>query len=93
MKISDHKHRMPDGNCVRCSKPLTGASGIEWDDRPKPGDLSVCGYCGYLRTYADDLTLRELTAAELDAFMRDPEMSDLVQRMRRTVRAAGKIGT
>lgn len=93
MKISDHKHRMPDGNCVRCGKKLTGASGIDVDDRPNPGDLSVCVCCGYLRTFAEDLTLRELTAVELDAFMRDPEMSDLVQRMRRTVRAAGKIGT
>lgn len=85
MRISDHKHRLPDQLCRRCGKPQTGASGIECDAPPRPGDLSVCAYCCYLRTYAADLTLRDLTAAELDDVMRDPELTGLVQRMRRVV--------
>lgn len=86
---ADGPHRMPTTTC-RCGKPLNAATEAGPDETPpNPGDLSMCFYCGYLHTFADDLTLRELTEAELDEFMRDPELTGIVQRMRRHARKIG----
>jgi hypothetical protein len=49
-----------------CGHLLTGASAIEEDVPPSPGNPSICMYCGVLRIYVEDLSLRELTRAELD---------------------------
>ena len=65
MRLSEQKHRMPDNDCISCGKKMTGATGVDWDDRPSPGDFAVCLYCGHLAAYADDLRLRPLTDDEL----------------------------
>lgn len=79
---------MPELIC-RCGNPLNAAGSPTTDQGPSPGDYSVCIYCGYLRAFGDDLKLRELTAAELDELMRDPEYTEMVQRMRSLVRTVG----
>ncbi len=35
------------------------------DAVPEPGDVTICIGCGYLMTFNDDLTFRELTEEEL----------------------------
>jgi hypothetical protein len=46
-------------------------------------------YCGVLRIYVEDLSLRELTRAELDEVMRDSELMEGITRARRAIYAAG----
>jgi hypothetical protein len=65
MRISDQKHRLPDMWCHNCGKKQNGATGIDADEAPTPGDFSVCLYCGEISAYADDLTLRSLTDDEI----------------------------
>lgn len=80
--------RMPSSLC-ECGKELSAAA--DPDDRappPEPGNLSVCLYCGRLKTFGDDLRLRELTPAELDEVMRDPEAAAEIFRMREAIRKA-----
>lgn len=87
MEISEKKHRLPDSWCT-CGHLLSGARGVDWDNRPEPGNLSVCMYCGVLRMYTADLTLRELTREELAEVMADQEMSAQIWRMRQAIHDA-----
>lgn len=87
MEISEKKHRLPDSWCT-CGHKLSGARGIDWDNMPEPGNLSVCMYCGVLRMYAEDLSLRELTREELSDVMADREMSTQILRMRQAIHEA-----
>lgn len=87
MELSDKKHRIPESWCT-CGHLLSGATGIDYDERPEPGNLSVCAYCGVLRIYAEDLSLRELTREELAEVMADPELNAQVLQMRQAVHAA-----
>jgi len=67
---------------------LSGASAVEEDVPPSAGNLSICMYCGVLRTYAEDLSLRELTRAELDEVMGDSELVAAITRARHAIHVA-----
>lgn len=51
----------------------------------KPGDISVCFYCGHLSALGDDGKLRPLTDAEMHAVAGDPRILE-VQAARAAVR-------
>ena len=53
--------------CPACQTKLTGATDMEGDDAPSPGDHSVCIYCGMLGVFNDDLTLRAMRTDEFEA--------------------------
>jgi hypothetical protein len=50
--------RIPEHPCPGCSKPIDEASGLR--GRPRPGDLSVCYYCGAPWMFDSALQLRPL---------------------------------
>jgi hypothetical protein len=79
-----------NGSPRRRAEPSSksGASAIEEDVPPSPGNLSICMYCGVLRIYVEDLSLRELTRAELDEVMRDRELMAAITRARHGIHAA-----
>jgi hypothetical protein len=63
-RMSDE--RLPEVRCSSCGTKLNAATHVGPDDpRPEPGDFSICLDCGHLSAYADDLTLRPLTDAEI----------------------------
>jgi hypothetical protein len=75
---------MPDVCCLKCGKPINGATGIECDKRPKPLDFSVCIYCAHVAIYRDDLTLREPTLAEQIEIFQTKEViagEDVIRRL------------
>lgn len=53
---------MPEARCPQCFEPLDGAGGPR---RPLPGDLTFCVYCGAINEFQQDMTLRQLTDAEI----------------------------
>lgn len=53
--------RHPESPCVECGHPLSASGG---PCEPKPGDLSLCIYCGSLNAFAEDMTLRMPTTEE-----------------------------
>jgi len=58
--------RLPEAECLRCRKKVDAASCIADDGAaPEPGDVTICIFCGYLMTFADDLSFRELTEEEI----------------------------
>jgi hypothetical protein len=78
-------HHIPTCACPACGKPHDGACGIETDDCPKPGDVTVCIYCGHLMAFNADLMLRELTGTEAHEIAGDARIL-AVQRARKAVK-------
>lgn len=56
---------IPVSHCTNCGWECDDATGVATEDDPSPGDFTVCIECGHLMAYADDLTLRDLTDAEV----------------------------
>jgi hypothetical protein len=77
--------RMPTCACLNCGLEVSGATG--WEGRgPHPGDASVCLRCGHFMVFADDMTLRAPTDAEILEWAGDPALllgQNIAERMRR----------
>jgi hypothetical protein len=58
---------LPKVRCRSCHKRLDAASTPDGRDehRPKPGDFSVCIYCGDVAVFTDSMRLREPTGPEI----------------------------
>jgi hypothetical protein len=55
--------RLPECHCPNCDRKLSAASSPKELALPKPGDISVCVYCGELLEYDSDLHSIRLSAA------------------------------
>lgn len=55
---------VPPSPCLGCGR-INDMAGTVGNATPKPKDLTVCFYCAHLMVFADDLTLRNLTGAEM----------------------------
>jgi len=73
--------RVPTSICPACDAPNDGAQQVNGMRRPRPGDVSICFYCGELGIFNSDLSLRTPSVAELEIMRRDPEIM-LVLRIR-----------
>jgi hypothetical protein len=65
--MTHHKHKMT--LCPACGNQLDACFGVEHDEIPKPGDLTICAYCAEPLVFTRDLRLRCVTPeprAELD---------------------------
>ena len=79
-------YRRKETNCYQCGEPLdseTEATKIGTD--PKPGDLSICFYCGALYEFDKTLTLQPA----LD-FSLSKEERILVESLRAGIKANNK---
>jgi DNA-directed RNA polymerase subunit RPC12/RpoP len=72
---------LPEKACLNCGKTIDAATRTldKDDDRPSPGDVAICFYCGHLMVYADDMSVREPTDEEVVEMAADP---DIVEGMR-----------
>lgn len=50
---ADHKLSW-QARCPECRSTLDGATGVDHDERPKPGDVSLCLYCGTILVFEED---------------------------------------
>jgi hypothetical protein len=58
--------RVPVSRCLDCGEKLDAAMDVEADNKPMPGDATICIRCGHIMAFADDLTLRALTDEEME---------------------------
>ena len=65
-------HHVPPSVCPSCGAINDAATDPTGKAAPKPGDISLCFRCGHLCAFADDLTLRALTDAEMIDIAGDP---------------------
>jgi hypothetical protein len=64
-------HQIKGSVCLFCKKVLDGASAVDADCKPSPGDFTICIYCGHVMAFADDLSFRELNGEEIKAIAGD----------------------
>ena len=76
-------HRMTECKCPKCGKTLDAASSIEYATPPDPGDISVCIDCLTILRFTKDLSLLELTEAEISRL--DPKTLAEVAEIRRMI--------
>lgn len=75
MKTLGKPHKMSsEVRCIECGETLNGAAEIGGDDRPVPGSISICIYCGHIAAFNDKLRLRPLTASEIHEIAGDPRV-------------------
>jgi hypothetical protein len=54
--MTHHEHTQTP--CPGCGKQLDACFGVEHDQEPKPGDLTICAYCAKPLVFNQDLTVR-----------------------------------
>lgn len=71
---------LPVSRCPRCNAEFSAATGMGDDNRriPKPGDWSLCAYCGEFLRYTEGFQVRRATDEELRELKADPSMSELI---------------
>lgn len=57
--------------CPSCGKQLDAYTAIKEGKKARPGDITLCWYCGHIMAFADDLTVRNLTDDEVVAVAGD----------------------
>lgn len=68
-------------HCPECGQKLDGATAIDCEATPKPGDITMCAYCCAFLTYTDDMALRLLT--ELEIYALDAHAKAVLIEMRK----------
>lgn len=63
--------RGPKSTCPACGRSSDAHTNAFGDQRPRPGMVAICFYCGTLLGFTNDLLLRPLTRAEYDEAMAD----------------------
>jgi len=58
-------HDVPASACLNCGIINDACTNLDEDARPDPGDFTICFKCGHLMVFADDLSLRKPTDAEM----------------------------
>lgn len=64
---------MKPSPCLHCGTMLDAATSVtDLENKPDPGDATICFRCGHLMVFAEDLSLRGLTAKEMYEIAGDP---------------------
>lgn len=77
--------RVPETPCLNCLTLVDAASPVDKRGKPRPGDITVCLYCGHVMAFADDLAFRELTSDEMHEVAGNKSVLD-IQRARGMVK-------
>jgi hypothetical protein len=73
--------KFKESPCLECGAKLNAAGSPEHRGAlPNPGELLICIKCGAVMMFADDLTPRGMTEAEMDALTADAETMDELAR-------------
>jgi hypothetical protein len=81
--MSLETYRTKETLCINCGAALDAATGTEaGQDAPTPGSITICLYCGHLMAFADDLSFRPLSDAEIAEVAGDKRIIE-VQKARR----------
>ncbi len=75
--------------CKFCGKPQDRHTEAKSQPvQPRPGDLSICLYCGTICLFDESLNLEPMTAGDLDTLMaEDPDVFTFAIRIQLQIRA------
>jgi hypothetical protein len=81
----------PECRCLNCRALLGAVTGVNNNERPEPGNLTICLRCGAVMLIADDLTARGLTEREMDDLTNNHHMMQYLARVCKTIRFMPKM--
>lgn len=86
--------KLPSSPCTHCGKMMNDATSLDGDEdyRPEPGNVTLCIYCCNIMVYADDLTLRDPTAAEIETMKQTGEWAYVEHMQYKLVAAKVIVG-
>lgn len=70
--------------CPSCHEEVEMSTSIDSDAVPKPGDISLCAYCGSVNMFSDDMALIELPKVLFDTF--DEETQNMILVAQQVIR-------
>ena len=76
-------HKTEPSPCPFCGSDQDGHTGIDNDEPPAPGDISICVECHCLSIYGPGLELRKPTDDETAEALKMPEVRDGLEVLRR----------
>jgi hypothetical protein len=75
--------RYRETSCPVCETKLDACTGVNHDDTPREGDVTLCIGCGSFLVFGPELQLRPMTDAEVGDL--DDETRITLQRARRSI--------
>lgn len=79
-QLFENRHKMAERACPQCGRMNDGSSPVDGEAVPKPGDISICLYCGCINELTeeeDGLGVRALTEEEkLKILSESPEVAE-----------------
>ncbi len=73
---------IPPTNCPYCLRKMNRAGGPDPAARPFPGAFVICMKCSEISMMNDDLSLRKLTAEELDEVRNNGDLQHQIANFR-----------
>lgn len=77
--------------CPHCGYAVCCITSVHGNQKPTPGDISLCFYCGAVNVFAADLSIRSASPLELSEFMSDEETCGQIQRAQALIRKRGAL--
>ena len=63
--------------CLNCGKDLDACEQINGDGGPRPGNITVCLYCGHVMVFDEKMKFRDLNDAEMVEVAGDPRLVEM----------------
>jgi hypothetical protein len=83
--------RTPESHCLNCGYKLDAATGVNHDDRPRPGNLLICFRCGAVMKFDDGLKPRAMTEKEQAEIHADPQLMEFLDKVTQKIRMRPKM--
>lgn len=58
-------------SCPSCGKSNNSTTGINSQEQPKPGDVSICFYCAFVSVFDENLKLTPISKQQLESLPQD----------------------
>lgn len=84
-------HRMPPAECVNCQTRMDACTALTGDPnvKPQPGQLSVCGFCGCVMKWGQNLQLEAMDDDDWEALPQD--LQDELKRISNKIKEVGGL--
>ena len=83
----DVESKVTASPCYKCGKMLDACTG---PSSPKPGDHTICAYCGAHQVFGEDLILREPNKEERKLAESDPYLKTALQTVEVAIKKLSK---
>lgn len=81
--------KIDDDICPNCKSVLNTCTGVNSDQNPSPGDITICFYCGSVLKFNDDMTLLELTTEDYVTMPKDA-LFEIIMVQQQIIKKNGK---